>query len=124
MNSTLALITDVQAWLADPSRNLGWLLKVTDETPTLTARRFSSSETPNGALLRIEYSASLPELRFTSIERSGDNVVIRWSGGRSTAALQRAAAIDSDWVEISSGASGELTEAISGDRAFYRLVEE
>src|SRR5687768_14404809 len=124
INSTPALIADVQSWLADSSRNFGWLLKVTDETPTLTARRFSSSETPNGALLKIEYSASVPELRFISIERSGDNVVIRWSGGRTTAALQRAAAVDGDWIEISPGASGEFTEAISGDRAFYRLVEE
>ena len=124
LNSTAALVADVQAWLADPTQNFGWLLKVTDEAPTLTARRFSSSETPEGARLRIEYSASLLELRFISIERAGDNIVIRWSGGRATAALERATAIDGEWTAISPAASGEFTDPITGERAFYRLVEE
>jgi hypothetical protein len=124
VNSTPALVADVQAWVADATKNFGWLLKVTDEVPTLTARRFSSSETASGALLKIEYTASVPELRFTSIERSGENVVIRWSGGRASAALQRATAIDGEWTEVSAAASGEFTDGISGDRAFYRLLED
>ena len=124
MESTPGLIADVQAWLTNPAQNFGWLLKLTDEAPVLTARRFSSSETPNGALLKIEYTASAPELRFTSIERSGDNVVIRWSGGRATAALQRAAGISGEWAEISPATSGEFTDSVAGEGAYYRLIEE
>ena len=124
MNSSPALVADVQAWLANPAQNFGWLLKLTDEIPTLTARRFSSSETANGALLKIEYTAALPELRFTSIERSGDNVIMRWSGGRATAALQRATALDGEWAEVAPATSGEFSESIAGDRAFYRLIEQ
>jgi hypothetical protein len=124
MNSTPDLIADVQAWLADPSQNFGWLLKATDETPALTARRFSSRETPEGARLRIEYSEALPELRFTSIDRLGESVLIRWSGGRASAALERTTAIDGEWAAISPATSGEFTDTIARERAFYRLVEE
>jgi hypothetical protein len=57
------LVADVEQWLADPASNSGWLLKMADESPIRTARRFYSKETTTGAFqprLVIDYTA-IPE---------------------------------------------------------------
>jgi hypothetical protein len=62
VESTPNLVADVQSWLADPASNYGWMLISTDEDLPFTARRFASSEDPNGGgpLLFIEYEP-IPE---------------------------------------------------------------
>ena len=55
--STPGLVADVQAWLADPARNHGWVL-VGDESATRTTKRFDSREHPleaNRPVLRITF---------------------------------------------------------------------
>jgi len=44
--STPDLVADVQAWLADPGSNFGWMLISQAEATARTARRFGSSEDP------------------------------------------------------------------------------
>jgi hypothetical protein len=121
INSTAALVTDVQNWVWQTEQNLGWLLKAEDETVLQTARQFSSRETANGALLRVEYSVGpAPELQITSIERVSTNVVIRWSG-QGNVGVERAPELNAAWERVAASVDGAITNAITGARAFFRL---
>ena len=56
--STPDLVADVQAWVANPASNFGWILISQSEGTPLTARRFASRETPsNGPTLVIQFTA-------------------------------------------------------------------
>jgi hypothetical protein len=59
---TLDMIADVQSWLDNPNANHGWMLISQAEDVPFTARRFASSEDPNGGgpQLFIEYTL-IPE---------------------------------------------------------------
>ncbi|MBI5771401.1 MAG: immunoglobulin domain-containing protein, partial [Verrucomicrobia bacterium] len=52
--TSAALASDVQAWLANPATNFGWLLRATDETAA--AARFSSREGTAPPSLQITYT--------------------------------------------------------------------
>jgi hypothetical protein len=57
------LVADVEHWLANPTSNFGWLLKMEDEAPIRTARRFYSKDAENAAFhprLVIDYTV-VPE---------------------------------------------------------------
>ncbi len=49
INSAPDLVADVQSWLDNPATNFGWLFKGSSEGTTGTARRFSSTEVPDGS---------------------------------------------------------------------------
>lgn len=64
INSTPALVSDVQSWLDDPSSNYGWFMIATAEESEGSARRFSSTEVPGSQLsprIVIDYTAPVPE---------------------------------------------------------------
>jgi hypothetical protein len=116
------LIADVQHWVAHPEENFGWLLKAEDESPAQTARQFSSRETTNAPVLHVEYSTGpAPELRITAIERVNTNVVIRWTGGQGTVAVEKALTLPGTWAQVAESGLGMLTNAISDRQAFFRL---
>ena len=55
--SSAGMVTDVQAWLDDPSTNFGWMIRG-DESGSKTAKRFDSREHPTAAnrpTLTIEF---------------------------------------------------------------------
>ena len=122
--STPGLIADVQSWLTNAAENFGWLLKVADESVRQTARQFASRETADGALLRVEYSFPEPQLRIVSIERSETNIIIRWTGGQGSVAVDRLAEVDGDWQEAAITAEGEFVDTLQRPMAFYRLRDE
>ncbi len=67
------LIADVEQWLANPSSNSGWLLKVVDESPIRTARRFYSKDdatVANHPRLVIDYTV-VPEPAALALVASG-----------------------------------------------------
>ncbi|MFN0125917.1 MAG: DNRLRE domain-containing protein [Verrucomicrobiales bacterium] len=56
------LVADVAAWLAEPTANVGWILRDSESTPQ-TAKRFASADHPDPLLnprLTIEFT-SIPE---------------------------------------------------------------
>jgi hypothetical protein len=116
------LVTDVQEWIWRTQDNFGWLLKVEDEAVAQTARQFASRETPNGVLLRVEYSVGpAPELRITTIERVSTNVVIHWTGGQGTIAVEKAALASGPWSTVVETDASSYTNTISATREFFRL---
>ena len=125
IDSTPALIDDLQHWIQNPAENHGWMLKHEDETDLQTARQFASRETANGAVLHIEYTAGpAPELRFTSIERAGTNIVLRWSGGDSSVKVERSIEVTGVWQEVAGGEEGAITNNIVEFHQFYRLKKD
>lgn len=58
--SSADLVADVQYWVDHPDQNYGWMLKIADESVDFTARRFGSSESPDAAIMTIQY-AMVPE---------------------------------------------------------------
>jgi hypothetical protein len=76
------LVADVEQWLTNPTSNFGWLLKIADESPLRTARRFYSKESTNAALhprLVIDYTV-VPEpatLAILMIGGLGMGIAIR-----------------------------------------------
>lgn len=59
-NSQSGMVTDVQSWLSTPGSNFGWLVKMTDESTSGTAREFSSKNIAPAPRLTIDFSA-VPE---------------------------------------------------------------
>src|SRR5687768_8425046 len=55
-SSTPSLVADVQAWVANPAANFGWILISQSENTSSTARRFGSRETGNPFSLTVTYS--------------------------------------------------------------------
>jgi hypothetical protein len=63
--STSGLIADVNAWLANPASNHGWLMKTEDESVAFTARRWSSGEAASGVpVLEVQFDPPAPPLRI------------------------------------------------------------
>ena len=60
--STAQMASDVQGWLDNPATNFGWLLKIDNETPLHTAKRFDSRQNGTAAnrpALTITYTPPL-----------------------------------------------------------------
>jgi hypothetical protein len=122
VRSAAGLVADLQAWISRPGENFGWLLKAEDELLTQTARQFSSRETTNAPVLRVEYAAQLPELRITGIERAGTNIMIRWTFSGSVG-VQSANSLPGNWRGIGESSAGSFTNALSAETEYFRLVD-
>ena len=59
VNSTPALVADVQGWLNSPSSNNGWIFRAADESFT-SAREIGSRETATPPQLTVTYSVPEP----------------------------------------------------------------
>lgn len=124
VGSSTGLVSDVQLWVVKPEENFGWLVKVVNESVTLTARRFSSRETTNAPVLRVEYSVlSETDLEITTVNVVEGNLVIRWSGGDGMVTIERSDTPNGEWQEAGSSGTGEFTERAAGAARFYRLRE-
>ncbi|PHR49245.1 MAG: hypothetical protein COA32_04115 [Fluviicola sp.] len=57
--SSANMISNVQAWLDNPSNNFGWIL-IGNETTNGTARRFGSKDQGTDPVLEVEYTCATP----------------------------------------------------------------
>jgi hypothetical protein len=72
--SSSGLVTDLQAWVNNPSSNFGWLMMSENETSPYTARRIGSrDDSPRAAVLRVDYS--VPTLGISQQPQSQTNFV-------------------------------------------------
>jgi hypothetical protein len=129
--STPELIADVNAWLADPGANHGWLVKTEDESIGFTARHFASREGSTGApVLEVQFEA--PELlRITLAEITENQFCLHFTArqGRSYVIERRDLADSGEWTAITNLPPADVTgEAVVCDplgtgTGFYRVGE-
>jgi hypothetical protein len=130
--STPQLIADVNAWLANPSTNHGWLVKTEDESIGYTARRFASAEGgAAGPLLEIQFEAPVL-LRITSAAVTSGQFCLRFVAQQGKAyVVERRDILDGGtWTAIrhlppaATTGEVEVCEPVGTANAFYRVGEE
>lgn len=129
VSSTAELVADVQAWLNSPGTNFGWLLKVEDESPTGTNRRFSSRENPSFApKLFIDYYvvASSPPI-LTGVV-SNDFFVLSFPTEASARyTIERTGSIGAAWVPLTTftapntPGTNVFADSLTTTQAFYHV---
>jgi hypothetical protein len=126
------LAADVQAWLADPGTNQGWLFQSESETSLGSARHFGSSESAQPPQLLLQYTTPPPRPRLTHVMASAGNLVFRFDGapgwfyrveGRDNVAA-------GPWTTVTNVSAGPATNPImisiphDALQRFYRVVIE
>jgi hypothetical protein len=130
--STPELISDVTAWLANPSANHGWLVKTADESVGFTARRVASREAISGVpVLEVQFETAEPlRIKFTTIVADQICLAFTAQAGK-TYTLERREQVDSgEWTVVATLPAPDITaEALlcdtlspTGSR-FYRVGE-
>lgn len=74
LESTAALVADVQRWLDEPGSNFGWMLKPIGEDLNFTARQFASRESDGGPTLVIEFTAPPAAPSLSAVRRTDGSV--------------------------------------------------
>ena len=130
--STPELIADVNAWLANPSTNHGWLVKTEDESVGFTARRFASREGFSGApVLEVQFAAPEPP-RIHSAEIANGQFCLRFTArqSRSYVVERREKADTGRWTAITTllpaVVTGEVSvcDPLGPGNNFYRVGEQ
>ncbi|MCI0746642.1 MAG: DNRLRE domain-containing protein [Verrucomicrobia subdivision 3 bacterium] len=129
--STPAMVSDVTAWVADPSANHGWLMKQTDESVAFGARRFAASEALSGApQLTVDYTAA-PPLRIESANISDGQFCLGFTAraGKSYRVERRSDLVSGMWSTVTTlppaGTDRQETvcDPLGAGAGFYRVVE-
>jgi len=122
--STRALLADVQAWLADPTANFGWVLAVRDESVRETARRIASREDPaNAPKLILEYTLGPAELRFAPATTSATHLLLAWTGGTPPFQVQHRPSLEAGtWMDLGKPTTNRNVEIPRASApGYYRL---
>lgn len=129
--STPELIADVNAWLASPAANHGWLVKTEDESIGFTARHFASREASTGApVLEVQFETSAPP-RITLAEIMGSRFCLHFIArqGKSYVVERRDLVDRGEWTVIATlppaDVRGEVTvcDPLGTVPGFYRVGE-
>lgn len=122
-NSTPAMVADVQAWLANPASNHGWLLKSASESVPKTARRFGSREAGSSSRpnLEITFTEAPAEIRIVEFRREQNGMFLRWTGGTPPYFIERAGAIPGGWSVLFNTTETQATAPFDGAISFYRV---
>jgi len=131
--STPQLVADVNAWLANPSANHGWLVMQANESTGFTARRIGSAEGGTTApVLEVRFDPPAPPLSITSSEISGEDFCLRFTArqGKSYVVERREMVDTGTWTAITNlppaTATAEVVicEPLGTGRNFYRVGEQ
>jgi hypothetical protein len=122
--SRAGLVSDVRAWVANPSSNFGWMMKSAGENLQQSARRFASRESATGRpTLTVLYELPPPELRITQFELREQGMFLAWTGGLAPYRVERAENILGPWTAVTAASSQTQATAPAGSAiAFYRVV--
>jgi hypothetical protein len=127
IESTAALVADVQAWLDRPESNYGWILLGQNESVAQTARAFASREDAARApYLEIEYTTETPGFR-TSITRSSvGQATLNWTGGRAPYQIFTRPDLNyGAWSPVGPRIAGNsATVNLTGTRGFFTVISE
>jgi hypothetical protein len=129
--STPELVADVNAWLADPGANHGWLVKTEDESIGFTARHFASREGSTGApVLEVQFEAPEPP-RISLAAITGNQFCLHFTAlqGKSYIVERRDLVDSGEWTAITNlppaDVTGEMVicDPLGMATAFYRVGE-
>ncbi len=126
------LAADVQAWLANPGTNFGWLLRSESEGTAGTIRRFASRlDAVAPPTLTINYSTSSPTPNppnLSDLARDGNTVRFSFAGqsGRSYTVFYRDSLTNGDWNVLTNiptlpaNATLRITNQIAPGERYFR----
>ena len=129
--STPELIADVNAWLANPATNHGWLVKTENESVGFMARRFASREGSSGApVLEVRFEVPQPP-RISSAEITAGHFCLLFTAcqGKSYVVERRDLVDRGEWTTITNlppmDVTGEATvcDPMGTGTGFYRVGE-
>ncbi len=131
--STPELVADVQAWLAAPDANFGWILISTSENIVKTARRIGNREDKaNSPTLVVEYTAQTAAQppQIGSPRRVGDQLefVFNAEAGRLYSVETRSDLPIAPWTffkavgPFDAATDVVIADALSLDYRFYRVT--
>jgi hypothetical protein len=131
--STSGLVADVNAWLANPASNHGWLVKTEDESVAFTARRWSSREAASGApVLEVQFEPAAPPVSISSTAIVGTDFCLRFNArpGKSYVVERRERVDSGSWDVVTTlppaAEAGEVAvcDALGAGPRFYRVGEQ
>ena len=127
IESTAALVADVQAWLDTPENNYGWAVLGKNEAVAPTARTFASRE--NAALapaLEIEFTTETAGLRVSSLAVAGGQATLNWTGGRPPFQVCTRPNLGSGtWSPVGVPVAGNTATVPAGSgQAFFQVISE
>ena len=127
IDSTAALVADVQSWLDTPEGNYGWAVLGRDESAAQTARTFASRENVAFApALEIEFSTDTSGLRVASLSVAGGQATLSWSGGRTPfQVFTRGDLGSAAWIPVGSPVAGSsATISVGSSQGFFAVTSE
>ena len=127
IESTAALVADVQSWLDAPESNYGWAVLGKNEGAALTARTFASRENAAQApALEIEFTTETSGLRVSSLTVAGGQTTLNWTGGRPPFQVCTRANLGSGtWSPVGVPVAGNSVTIPAGSSpSFYQVTSE
>jgi hypothetical protein len=133
IQSTPAMVADVQFWLTNTSANFGWILMTELEATNYTARRFASREDPvNAPTLTVTYTASGSQAQqptISEVKQMNNQIQFAFNAeaNRTYAVEFRSAFDSSNWLTLTNipaqanPAMIPVSDTISSGTRFYRI---
>ena len=126
INTSTALVADVQSWVCQPGSNYGWVLVSNLEDRSGTARRSGSRESAAAQIpmLTIGYSQPSPEIRISEVRLNEGQLELRWSGSAASYQIQQRTSLSADWVDVGGPVGCERNARLPAQEiaAFLRVV--
>jgi hypothetical protein len=127
IDSTAALVSDVQVWLDRPEDNCGWMLLAQNESLAQTVRTFAAHEDMTRApVLEVEYSTDTPGFHTVISGRTGGQAAVNWRGGRAPFQVFTRPELGSGTWSPAAGlvATSSATVNLPGPRGFVAVASE
>ncbi|MBI4664456.1 MAG: DNRLRE domain-containing protein [Verrucomicrobia bacterium] len=109
-------VSTLQAWSDGTKPNYGWVF-LPSGTDGVDMDSSEHSNPDNRPLLTVEIAGPAEAPKFTSISRSGANIVLAWTGAGT---LQSADAVTGPWTDVANAAS-PFNATLSGAAKFFRF---
>ncbi len=126
------LVTDIQAWIQNPSTNFGWIISSLSEDDPGNVRRIRSRESATPPTLTLKYTA-VPQLTppiLDSVRLAGNLVEIRFralAGNLYAIEFRESLSAASAWQVLTNVAEkfvdrdSLVTDSLNPGGRFYRL---
>jgi len=133
--SNPTMVADIQAWVANPATNFGWILITESEGQVLTARRIASTEDANlPPTLTVQYTpgnqpppATPPTIASLALAGNQIHFSFPAESNRTYAVEFRAVIDNTNWATLTNipalpaAATIDVSDITTGTNRFYRV---